>query len=573
MQRPGSALSKISLKTPVNNPFISTTTKTKIQKPTLEDFLCRQDYVGAQVFIDFEKKSNIFREDSEEWMAYLLFQTGEYQKAADIYINIINNINNNNKEQIENINNIIIYYSCCLYALCRYEESYKNIQKSSIKNDLYNRICYHISNQINDQNVLIIYNNKLINNNNIYNELCIAAMKYLCNLYNESINIYNKILIKYKEYISIYVYIAMCNYKLENYDTALENINIYLSKYNNSIFAVNLKACCNCQLYNGRQGEEELKTLSKASSSSHVFSEHDILRHNIAVFRNGENAPQVFTPLIDVIPEARLNLAIFNLKEGRVKEGYALIKDMKTAFPREYIIKAAVLALLGQQTESTEYIKESSNLYQMIGSNAAECDTIPGRQSMAACYILLKQFDDSLVYLKSIKSYFEFDDVFNWNYGIACAAARDYKEARDALIQIRDEQFKKDFCYITWIARCHIICGSPQDAWDMYSDIEPRETYSLLQLIANDCFRMGHFIYSCRAFDLLEKMDPDPEFSEGKRGAAVGVFQQVIAEKSSAAELEEVLVLLQNSNNPQVDNMLNRVITKWAKTAGISIET
>ncbi len=32
-------------------------------------------------------------------------------------------------------------------------------------------------------------------------------------------------------------------------------------------------------------------------------------------------------------------------------------------------------------------------------------DTIPGRQSMAACFFLLKQFDDVLIYLNSVKVY------------------------------------------------------------------------------------------------------------------------------------------------------------------------
>ena len=30
-------------------------------------------------------------------------------------------------------------------------------------------------------------------------------------------------------------------------------------------------------------------------------------------------------------------------------------------------------------------------------------DTIPGRQCMASCFFLLKQFDDVLIYLNSIK--------------------------------------------------------------------------------------------------------------------------------------------------------------------------
>ena len=49
----------------------------------------------------------------------------------------------------------------------------------------------------------------------------------------------------------------------------------------------------------------------------------------------------------------------------------------------------------------------------------SECDTIPGRQCMAACFFLLKQFDDVLLYLNSIKSYYYNEDTFNYNYGQA----------------------------------------------------------------------------------------------------------------------------------------------------------
>ena len=40
---------------------------------------------------------------------------------------------------------------------------------------------------------------------------------------------------------------------------------------------------------------------------------------------------------------------------------------------------------------------------------------------------------------------------------------------------------------------------------------------------------MGLFYYSAKAFDVLERLDPNPEFWEGKRGACVGVFQMIIA--------------------------------------------
>lgn len=65
------------------------------------------------------------------------------------------------------------------------------------------------------------------------------------------------------------------------------------------------------------------------------------------VFRGGENALQVLPPLIDIIPEARLNLVIYYLKNDDVNEAYQLIKDMECVLPKEYILKAVVHAVIG----------------------------------------------------------------------------------------------------------------------------------------------------------------------------------------------------------------------------------
>jgi intraflagellar transport protein 56 len=73
--------------------------------------------------------------------------------------------------------------------------------------------------------------------------------------------------------------------------------------------------------------------------------------------------------------------------------------------------------------------KTAQQLFQLVGASATECDTIPGRQCMASCFFLLKQFDDVLVYLNSIKSYFQTDDDFHWNNALTCASTGDFKEA------------------------------------------------------------------------------------------------------------------------------------------------
>ncbi|KAJ8319241.1 hypothetical protein KUTeg_004332 [Tegillarca granosa] len=253
----------------------------------------------------------------------------------------------------------------------------------------------------------------------------------------------------------------------------------------------------------------EMKSLQEMSSPSFVFA-NDLIKHNLVVFRGGEGALQVLPPLIDVIPEARLNLVIYYLRQDDVSEAYNLIKDLEPTTPQEYILKGVVNAALGQEQGSV--------------------NTIPGRQCMASCFFLLKQFEDVLIYLNSIKSYFFNDDVFNFNYAQAKASVGNYKEAEEVFLLIQSDKIKNDYTYLSWLARCYIMNRKARLAWELYLKMETSgESFSLLQLIANNCYKMGQFYYAAKAFDVLERLDPNPEYWEGKRGACVGVFQMIIA--------------------------------------------
>ena len=57
------------------------------------------------------------------------------------------------------------------------------------------------------------------------------------------------------------------------------------------------------------------------------------------MFRSGEGALQVLPKLIDVIPEARLNLVIYYLKQGSIADAYDLIKDVEPMTPQVQIHK------------------------------------------------------------------------------------------------------------------------------------------------------------------------------------------------------------------------------------------
>jgi len=300
------------------------------------------------------------------------------------------------------------------------------------------------------------------------------------------------------------------------------------------------------------------------ASPSFQFAQ-DLIKHNQVVFRSGEGALQVLPPLIDVIPEARLNLVIYFLKQDDIPEAYNLIKDLEPTTPQEYILKGVVNAALGQEQGSREHMKIAQQYFQLVGGSASECDTIPGRQSMASCFFLLKQFEDVLIYLNSIKSYFYNDDFFNFDYAQAKAAVGNFKEAEEIFSLIQNEKMKNDYTYLSWLARTYIMNRKARLAWELYLKMETSgESFSLLQLIANDCYKMGQFYYAAKAFDVLERLDPNPEYWEGKRGACVGVFQLIIAGSEQRETLRDVINMLRNTSNPQVEYMI-RTMKKWAK--------
>ena len=78
---------------------------------------------------------------------------------------------------------------------------------------------------------------------------------------------------------------------------------------------------------------------------------------------------------------------------------------------------------------------------------------------MASCFFLLKQFEDVLVYLKSIKTYLASDDDFNWNYGIACASNGEWAEAEEAFGAIQGEAYRQEGPFLNWSARTSIMQG------------------------------------------------------------------------------------------------------------------
>ncbi|KAM9362607.1 intraflagellar transport protein 56 [Symphorus nematophorus] len=527
--------------------------KNKTKVPRLEEYLQQRDYLGALTLLEFQRSIGEKEEHADLWIGYCAFHLGDYKRAMEEYKSLT--------LKPECPVEVWVYLACALFFLGLYKQAEEAASKAPMS-PLQNRLLFHLAHKFNDEKKLMGFHQNL--EDVTEDQLSLASIHYMRSHYQEAIDIYKRLLLQNRDFLALKVYVALCYYKLDYYDVSQEVLAVYLQSMPDSTIALNLKACNHFRLYNGKAAEAELKNLIDISSCSFEFAK-ELIRHNLVVFRGGEGALQVLPPLIDVIPEARLNLVIYYLRQDDVQEAYNLIQDLVPTTPQEYILKGVVNAALGQEIGSRDHLKIAQQFFQLVGGSASECDTIPGRQCMASCFFLLRQFEDVLIYLNSVKGYFYNDDTFNFNYAQAKAALGNYKEAEEVFLLIQSEKIKNDYVYLSWLARCYIMNQKGRLAWDLYLKMgTSSDSFSLLQLIANDCYKMGQFYYAAKAFDALEKLDPGSDYWEGKRGACVGIFQLILANKESKETLKEVVALLQNSGNPHVEYII-RALRKWAK--------
>ncbi|CAG2107602.1 unnamed protein product, partial [Medioppia subpectinata] len=508
---------------------------------------------------------------NDQWIAFCRFHLAEHKAALEMYTTL--------ESELE--------IALCQFYLGMYSEAKASAERAADRSSpLFNRLLFHLCHKLSLETQLVEYHQKL--QDTYEDQLCLASIHFLRAHYQEAIDVYKKVLLEKREFLALNVYVALCYYKLDYYDVSQEVLSQYLQQFPESVTATNLKACNHYRLYNGKAAEQELRNLIDTIPPTFTYAQ-DLIRHNLVVFRGGEGALQVLPPLVDVLPEAKLNLVIFHLKNDNVTEANRLIKDLEATLPHEYVLKGVVNASVGQTQGSRDHLKTAQQCFQMVGGSASECDTIPGRQCMASCFFILKQFDDVLLYLSSIKSYFYNDDTFNFNFGQSKASTANFKEAEEVLLLVRSEKLTNDYIYVSWLTRCLIMNKKPRNAWELYLKRDnSAEAFHLLQLIANDCYKMGHFLYAMKALDALHKLDPNPEYWEGKRGAAAGVMQMVIADKEPKYALTdnlktsvnllntfresvaEVLKLLRNAPNGQSSQMIN-TIKNWAKESKVMI--
>lgn len=532
----------------------------------VEEALQARDFSKAKTILEFYKSSDQSLGDFpiNLWLAYSAFHANDIDKAIEVYKDML---------ALENSDPInYIYLGCCYYM----NGAFKEAEECALRGPecpLQVRLMLHITQKTHDEKKLMVYHSKL--QDTVEDQLSLAAVQYIRNHFTEAIEAYKPILAQAAEYRALNVYLAMCYFKLDFYEVSVNVLNVYLQTYSNSAVAINLKAANHYRLFNSKAARSELKLLIDLQRTTYNV-ETDIVKHNLVVFNNGEGALQVLPSILDVgIPEARLNLVIYHLRHDQINEAYDLMANVEPLTTQEYILKAVVNAYVGQSMESQEHLKACKEIFNYVGSSASDRDTIPGRQCMASYFFLLRDFANVLIYLRSIKPYFIRDDTFLYLYGIACAGTGEYGEAEQNLLAVNSEKIKAEFSYTSWLVRSHIMNKQPKLAWDIYLKKEMGESIGILRLLANDCYRTSAFYYAAKAFDVLERLDNDAEYVEGKKGACIGVFQQVYANEETSDAFFDVMKMVdssiqQHADDPAVVRDFTQILTvmkEWSKDA------
>jgi len=574
----------------------SKSSKDKKQTYSATALIEKRDFLGAITLLEFERevakgkiqskqkqKQGKRHRDREannteqmEQLAYCHFHLANYDKAMAIYTDLYEH------ESSDPIYNL--FAACCLFHLGKYEKCSALVAKSP-QNRLRNRLSLHLAySYLNDEQRMLEHISAL--SDSTQDQLSLASVHFVRTKYQNATDIYKREWMKNKTLnIAIQIYVAYCFFELDRYDTSNDIIGPYLAAHPDSIVALNLKACNNYRLYNGKVAENEVRHIvdvMRVSNCENPF--FALVRHNLCVFRDGENALEVLPPLMSVINEARLNLCIYHLKNEQYIEAYQLLskhlKKPKSAI--EYILKAIVCCCIGQIKQSDRELKLALKYFELVGSSTSECDTIPGRQSMASFHILSKNFDDVLIYLESIKEYIGLTqsslDIFNFNYGLALSHCARFKEAENTLLLVNSAQYKCEYTFLSHLCRCYVMNGRPWEAWNLYLSAstdtpqavseKENSSWNLLYLMAHDCYKVGHFYYAAKAFDALESLEPTTEYWNGKRGACCGVLQQVIAGKDMKEHLLDIMQMLSNDPNPQA-NFILRVMRQWCHENGV----
>jgi intraflagellar transport protein 56 len=248
-------------------------------------------------------------------------------------------------------------------------------------------------------------------------ELSAAAIDLYRHQYKETADIYE--MMRTHDDLALDVYLAICYFKMvrevtfwiimflllhvlhfsrlqECFDLSLDALTHYSDVFPDSAIAANIKACNVYRLSeDGNAALEVFKThCDEWSKKNNVY-----IQHNIVVFEGGQKALKVLSDLLDKVPEARLNLAVYYMQHKEIEAAAELMDNVKASCSQTKVLLGIINAEMGQTSRSQKLLESAQMYFENVGNSLTECDTILGRQCMVSSLFLEKEYEDALGYL------------------------------------------------------------------------------------------------------------------------------------------------------------------------------
>ncbi|OHT07657.1 TPR Domain containing protein [Tritrichomonas foetus] len=536
----GAKKKKTSSAQPKEEPEVAPPKEETFERLLLQ-FIEQRDYSGAATFISFlkEELNQPYTKELALWHGYSLFHLGEYLEAIDVYKQLL-------ESEPDDIS-LNLYISSCYF----YNQEFDLAQEYAEKGptcDFRTRLLFHIAHKRSDDNQLFKAHSELVGT--LENQLSLAAIHYQRTNYQDAIDIYEKLIQQHPEYLAIFVYIAMCQFKLEQFQESNSSVDEYLAVNSDSAVGLNLKACDYFVLFDADVAESQLLQIKKFSSASYQFID-TLIKHNTVVFHNGEDGFTVLPQIADSLPEAKFNLALLYMRENNSAEAMNLLQEFQPADVNELVLKGTVYLGFGQLSGDTSLIEEANTIFAEIGQMDIVKDTVPGRHCLATTKFITGEFQEALRILDTIEQHDDSDE-FNYNKAMCLASLQRWVEAERYFLLVKNTKYTQEIFYTSWLCRCYIKNKKLENAWNLYTEsTQTEDAKTLLQIIGNDCFSAGYYYYSMKAYDTLAKYDNDQVSKEGMIASAIAVFRNVLLRKESPDKVIEALTCLGSEPDAQ----------------------
>lgn len=322
--------------------------------------------------------------------------------------------------------------ACCLFYLQDFDGAEQQAMRVP-RDVLCNRLLYLLAHEktrglpsedkVNgeasaESAILLDRYSRLATHSSVRDQLAVAHSSFTQRNFSEAVDIYKQLLatrLKTENAsAAVQVYLALCYFQLEYYDVAAELLTAYLESHPSSFFAVNIKACCHFRLYGADASLSVLDDFvarfphhptSSLADSSNIIDRNsstlpvlDVATHNRAIFRESlvdttshsrpvdMSSPSIevtLKQLLDVVPEARTNLALYLSRNRSLSYAMKLLYELEPASDSEKMAKSAVLALTGEHSDVKENVFLAEKLFNV--RNSILVSPIP-QTKLCVCY-------------------------------------------------------------------------------------------------------------------------------------------------------------------------------------------